>query len=291
MTENQLLYFTTIVSTGSYSETALELNISQSAVSKQVALLEAELGVELFDRSGRRVRLTAAGESLYPQALSIVSKMQELKRDAERMNPAYKKKITVLTLPVIGQSRFYIPLQEFEREHPDYMIELVELEEPALFRRISNHNYDIAITFYDPARMTEQMEFVPVLQDELLLAVQKEDPLALKGSVLLRELEYRRLMGMNKYTCISHMYESYFRKEQVVPKISFRGRPETILTRAEAGNGDALVTRIHAKFFRLTNTCLVPFEPSLFVPFGIVMDKKRNYDSTCRRLIEKMSAM
>ena len=54
MTEDQLIYFTSIVECGSYSETALELDISQSTISKQVAALETELGVKLFDRSTRK---------------------------------------------------------------------------------------------------------------------------------------------------------------------------------------------------------------------------------------------
>ena len=58
MTEDQLLYFTSIVECGSYSEAALDLNISQSTISKQVAQLESELNVKLFDRSTRKASLT-----------------------------------------------------------------------------------------------------------------------------------------------------------------------------------------------------------------------------------------
>ena len=73
MTEDQLLYFTSIVECGSYSEAALDLNISQSTISKQVAQLESELNVKLFDRSTRKASLTQEGEALYPEAAALLT--------------------------------------------------------------------------------------------------------------------------------------------------------------------------------------------------------------------------
>ena len=61
----QLSYFTTIVNEGNISQAAKKLNISQPPLSHQMKLLEAELGVTLFERGSRRIRLTPAGKTFY----------------------------------------------------------------------------------------------------------------------------------------------------------------------------------------------------------------------------------
>ena len=64
----QLQFFLTVAQTGSFSEAAEDLFISQSSLSKQIISLETELGVSLFDRSRRKIALTPAGESLLGSA-------------------------------------------------------------------------------------------------------------------------------------------------------------------------------------------------------------------------------
>lgn len=65
----QLSYFTTIVNEGNISQAAKKLNISQPPLSHQMKLLEAELGVTLFERGSRRIRLTPAGKTFYDRRL------------------------------------------------------------------------------------------------------------------------------------------------------------------------------------------------------------------------------
>lgn len=72
----QLSYFTTIVNEGNISQAAKKLNISQPPLSHQMKLLEAELGVTLFERGSRRIRLTPAGKTFYDRALAILDLSQ-----------------------------------------------------------------------------------------------------------------------------------------------------------------------------------------------------------------------
>ena len=68
----QLHYFVTIVNEGNISQAAKRLHISQPPLSHQMKLLEEELGVTLFERGSRRIRLTLPGKALYEKALAIL---------------------------------------------------------------------------------------------------------------------------------------------------------------------------------------------------------------------------
>ncbi len=84
----QLRYFVTVAETGGFGRAARELSIVQAAVSQQVQRLERELGVLLFDRSHRQIRLTAAGERLLPTAyaaLAAVERVRAVARDTFRL--------------------------------------------------------------------------------------------------------------------------------------------------------------------------------------------------------------
>ena len=72
----QLSYFATIVNEGNISQAAKKLNISQPPLSHQMKLLESELGVTLFERGSRRIRLTPAGKTFYDRALAILDLSQ-----------------------------------------------------------------------------------------------------------------------------------------------------------------------------------------------------------------------
>ena len=71
MTFDQIQYFIAIAECNTYFDAAEELNISQSALSKQIIKLEKELGVALLDRSRRKASLTPAGETFYQDALAL----------------------------------------------------------------------------------------------------------------------------------------------------------------------------------------------------------------------------
>lgn len=77
----KLLAFTTLARLGSFTHAAQELYITQSAVSHAIKSLEAELGCRLFDRLGRSVKLTPAGEQLLDHAQRILSEMKSARAD------------------------------------------------------------------------------------------------------------------------------------------------------------------------------------------------------------------
>ncbi len=285
MTETQLEYFTRIVELGSFSEAALELDISQSSISKQIMQLEDELQVALFDRSFRKARLSSAGELLYQDAVEVLKNIKKMKDNAHALSSSGKKKISILALPVIGHYNFYIPISLFESEHSELEIEITEIEEPEMYRKIERGDYDAAISYFNPRQPVRNGRFFPLADDEMVLVCNKDNPLSSKEFITPEDIDGIRLLSMQKYTCISQLYELYFQKHNTHPNITFRARPETIMVGAEANQAPALLTRIHTQTQRISGCKLIPFSPSLKGILGIIINQR----SQNKDILEKLS--
>lgn len=291
MTEDQLKYFITIVDTGSYMEAALELNIAQSSISKQIQALERELGVQLFNRQRRRIELTDEGKQLLPQARHTLEEIYRLTYMAEKLQPGYKNRITVLTLPFMGYFGLYVPMSRFELENPSFLINLIELEEPQLFRRLLGNNFNIALTYWNEQNLVNSKNiFVPVSEDEIVLAVHKDNPLAKLDCVTPEHLKNTSLMLMEAYTCISNLCMAFFEEHDIVPDIIFRGRPETIFGGVEAKRGAALITRKQASYYLAKNVILIPVSPSIPAILGAVINKNSRKNPKVKELVNELIA-
>jgi DNA-binding transcriptional LysR family regulator len=274
MTEDQLKYFVTVVDTGSYMQTALELNIAQSSVSKQIQALESELGVQLFNRQHRHIELTDEGKLLLPQIRHILEESYRLTYMAEKLQPGYKDKITVLTLPFMAYFDLYIPMSQFELINPSFQINLKEMEEPQLFHRLQCNDFDLALTYWHEGNLASSKNlFIPISEDEVVLAVHKDNPLAGLDYITAEQLKSTPLLLMEAYACISNLCMIFFDEHDIVPDILFRGRPETIFGGVEAKRGAALISRKQASYFSPKDVVLIPVSPRIPAILGAVINK------------------
>lgn len=290
MTEEQLTYFTSIVEYGSYSEAALELNISQSTVSKQIAQLENELQIKLFDRSTRKASLTAAGEALYPEAAQLLKQIRALKGHAGDLSLGGKRRIDIIALPFVGNLNFYVPIFTFEDSHPDCAVNLYEVEDNELYKKIAAKDYDIAICYYDAQSMGDQVRFFPIIENEMIAAVHKSSPLSGEKVLKPEMLDGVSVMATQEFNTLNKVYDLYFKKHKANPRVFFRSRPQTLLGAAAAKKSIALLDRLHADMFRLPGDIeLIPFFPPLKCPVGIAVDEEKAGDPVIRDLIEALS--
>lgn len=290
MTEDQLLYFTSIVEYGSYSEAALELNISQSTVSKQIAQLENELQVKLFDRSTRKASLTPEGESLYPEAAALLTQMRSFKDHALLLKRGGIRRIDIIALPFVGNLNYYTPIFAFEDQHPDCDVHLFEVEDNELFRRIAAQEYDIAICYHDPDRLGSSVRFFPLIENELVAAVPADHPLAKEKKLKPEMLDQVPVLSTQEFNTLNKTYERYFKRHKKSPRVIFRSRPQTLLGAAAAKKSIALTDRLHADMFPVPEgIVLIPFSPAVKCAVGIAVEEENAPDPLLRELIRSLS--
>ena len=157
----QLSYFTTIVNEGNISQAAKKLNISQPPLSHQMKLLEEELGVTLFERGSRRIRLTPAGKTFYDRALAIL----DLSQAACTELTAQKQEIQgTIRLGIISSAIEFVTrnyLAPFRRSYPKAVFELYESNSYHLLDLLRSNQIDLAVIRTPFAKAGLEMQVLP----------------------------------------------------------------------------------------------------------------------------------
>ena len=122
---DKLKIFHTVAEAGSFTKASTVLNLSQSAISRQIQSLENELKIHLFERHARGLVLTDNGEYLFKTAHEVISKLKDVEATLGDEKDKLKGKLTVTTVVSFGTTWLTPRIQEFMTLHPDIEVELI----------------------------------------------------------------------------------------------------------------------------------------------------------------------
>ncbi|MGV3660458.1 MAG: LysR family transcriptional regulator [Prosthecobacter sp.] len=186
---HQLRYFIAAAEDLSISAAAKRLHVTQPALSRQIAVLEAELGVALFDRIRKRIHLTEAGRFFLPKARQIVC---DAETGAQQLREQFGKARRTLRLGFLTPflDDLVAPaVREFRQRHPKAQVSLFELPPRAQLDRLRNHELDAAILgnisdsdrAFFTIRTLSRHKMVAVLPEDHALAKKKSIKLSALG--------------------------------------------------------------------------------------------------------------
>ena len=139
---NRLLYFNSVVETGSISQSSRIFDVQPSSISRQLAVLEQELGVRLLNKTTRNTGLTEAGHKYYEYSQRIVSEFDEAKRVVNDLQEVPKGKLNISMTVGFGESVVLPLISKFSSLYPNIEIDL-ELTERVV--DLVEENIDVAI--------------------------------------------------------------------------------------------------------------------------------------------------
>ncbi len=122
---DKLKIFHTVAEASSFTKASTILNLSQSAISRQIQSLENDLKVQLFERHARGLVLTENGEYLFKSAHEVISKLKDVESNLIGQKDALNGKLTVTTVVSFGTTWLTPRIKEFMDLHPDMEIELI----------------------------------------------------------------------------------------------------------------------------------------------------------------------
>jgi len=236
----QLEIVKAIAETGSFTAAGARLHVSQSAISRQILLLEDEFHERLFVRLGRRVQITAAGEALLQLAHRVFNDIRDTSASITD-----RQKVLTGTINIVGGMTvclYVFPplLKEFRKHHPQVEIKVATGGTQRLMRRVRNGQADLALLTLpvdDPA-----LTSVPVLREELMLVMPAGHPLSSKDSVGVEALVGQPFIIFEQGSNTRRTLDEFFVREQIKPRIvTETENVEIIKSMVASGLGVAIV--------------------------------------------------
>ncbi len=210
----QLRAFVTLARTGSFTLTAKELYLSQSAVSHSMKALEQDVGCRLLDRLGKKVWLTQAGEQLLHHAQKILAEMSEARESLQHLGKWGRSRLRIGASPTVCQYILPAVLREFKESFPQCLISVEPGDTPEAITLLGENRVDLALAL-EP-KNEENMEFHPLFTDELVFLLNPAHPWAIAGRAAREEIPRQHYVLYNKKSYTFWMVEEYFRAEDMV---------------------------------------------------------------------------
>ena len=213
----QLEIIRAIADTGSFTAAGEKLHVSQSAISRQILLLEEELGEPVFHRIGRRIRITPAGESLLQLSHRVFRDLQETVSTISDKRESLSGTMRLVGCMTVCLYVFPALLAEVRRVHPHLDMKVTVGSAERSIAMLRSGAGDLGMITL-PVEATDLVS-VPVLEEELLLITYPAHPLAKKKSITPADLDKQDFVLFETGSITRRLVESFFAREGVDPEI------------------------------------------------------------------------
>ena len=243
----QLRTFVSLARTGSFTATAKEVFITQSAVSHSMKALEDELGCRLLNRVGKKTTLTLEGEHLLRHAQKIITDMSAAREALLNLGKTGETRLRVGASLSACQHLLPDVLRQFKKLQPKCRITLEPGDSPALAEAVREQRVDLALALA-PNRETS-LEFQPMFTDELMFIVGPQHPWVEAGGVARPEIAKQNFILYSRASQTFRAVENYFQDEGIVLNATMElGSIETLKELVKIGLGiSVLATWIAGK--------------------------------------------
>lgn len=201
--------FLAVLDSGSFSAAARQLGRVPSAVSMAIANLEAELALELFDRSGREPKPTALARALEPQARLLIGQLQQLNTQALELSQGLEARLTLVIAPELQATAWVEPLCILAQEYPLLEIQIITAPQSDALQLLHSGQAQLALVFERPAADGRE-NFQEVGQETLIAVIAPQHPLLKqsKGAIHHSQLRLQRQILVSSRNNNTHPSDS-----------------------------------------------------------------------------------
>jgi DNA-binding transcriptional LysR family regulator len=278
-----LKYFQAVAKHEHITKAAQELNISQPALSNTIARLEESLGIELFIRQGRNIRLNSFGKAYLRRVNKAFFELEKGKREVEEMASTDKGTISfATTLPSI------LPflLKDFLELYPNAkFIQSQAFTEKEIIKQLENQEIDICISTFPI--INPEIEWLPLVDEEILLSVPSDHRLADRKSIHLKEVANEPFISITPEYYFREMTDNFCRQAGFEPSIVYQISEAGIIQGLVELNLGVTFTPLYlAKYVKLRSVQLHIEEPTCKRSIGLAWHKGHFISRTVEQFIE-----
>jgi DNA-binding transcriptional LysR family regulator len=242
MNLSRLLTFHEAAEALNFSTAARKLSITQPAVSAQIHILEVDLGVKLFNRIGKIITLSEAGEVLRSYTRRVFRLLEEADGVMDELRQVRRGTLRIGTTTTYAGHIMPPLLSRFKSEFPMVKVILHEGSSLDIARRVSKLELEVAVVAY--SGNLKNVQFNLLRQEELILVLPPEHPLAAQKSASVKALAREKFILREKGSSTRLITRNLFRRHRINPPVVFEtSNVDFIKEQVASGMGVSFLTR------------------------------------------------
>ena len=278
--------FLSLAETGSFFETAEQLFVTTSSLSRHIKTLESEMGVTLFDRTTRKVMLNRYGKLFLPFAKEFARIDEECTRAFATDQHEQTNTITIGSIPMMRAYRITDLLAEYQLGNKTTELNVLEGDPFNLLPRLKEKEIDFAF-LRDQGNLPEEFDKISFTEDHLCIVVPASHPLAKRTSIGIPDLQNEQLLMIGKDAFMYKLCTDLCREAGFEPLVRFTShRAENLVDGVERGMGLAMLMRKPAALLISDRCKLIDVTPEVKTIISLVWLKNRKLPPHHKRFME-----
>ncbi|MFD4838897.1 LysR substrate-binding domain-containing protein [Achromobacter sp. NPDC058515] len=272
-----------------FRQAAGQLHLSQSALSTQIQRIEDALGVRLFDRTTRTVRLTAAGEVFLQQAATLQVAFRDAIAAVSGIASAEQGQVSVAALPSLAARLLPRVLMAYRQAHPQVALKVRDTLSGPAFDLVRAGEVDFALTAADPQHA--DLHYVPLMSDSFILLIPEAHPLArAAGPLRWADTAAAEHVSMVQPSSVRQYTEWAFLQNRIRFTPAFEAEHlTTIVAMVECGFGVAALPEIAASAVAQSGIVQRPLiGPVAERSIGLVTSRSRSLSPAAMALVQTL---
>jgi DNA-binding transcriptional LysR family regulator len=243
-----LKYFLAVAETGNFTRAAAQCFVAQSALSEQIARLETEVGMPLFARTSRSVRLTAGGEVLVPLAQRILADVDMAQAELDALAGLRRGRLRLGLIQAPAGVDLAAALGDFHRRFPDIEFEVRSEPSTAMVTAVATGSLDLAIIGITGDTVPSSLRRELLAREPMVAVLAVGHPLAAQETVTVAELvENCQFIHFRRGTGIRQQVDAAFARAGVPAAVGLEvGQVQDMISLAAHDVGVTIVPRSEA---------------------------------------------
>lgn len=278
---NQLEYFKTLAHINHFTHAAQNIAVSQPALSRSIAKLENELGVPLFDRVGKSIKLTQYGQTFLVHVERALQEISNGRQAIANLSEPDQGVVNLSFLHSLGSYLVPVLLSKFRKQYPKIQFSLNQNNSAFLTNDLVDGEMDLCLC--STLMTTETLGWISLCAEELFVVVPAKHHLAKRKSINLSEIAHEPFITFKPMYGLRLLADQFFETASIRPKITFEG--DEIMTVAglvDANLGVALIP--HIPGLEHLNIVFIPVAyPNCSRPLGMAWNTNKFLSPAARK--------
>ncbi|HXH36292.1 MAG TPA: LysR family transcriptional regulator [Plantibacter sp.] len=267
---DELAYLRALAEDGHVPYAAEALGISQSTLTRAIGRLEADAGVELFDRHKNRLELNRFGEILLVHALRAQTELDNAQSRIDELRDPSAGLVSISYVSSLGSWLIPRIVSEYRQLLPDIQFVLDGGKADSVLDALRSGSADVA--FLSPEPRDPEIEWRPLTSERLVLGVPAGHPLASRTSLSAADLEQAEFLAMTTDSGLRQIADAYFARHGIVPRVTMEvSELSTLRGLVRSGVGIAVLPDSTS----MDGVVLVPLDDEAVRVIGVATSRSR----------------